>query len=312
MQHIIFFYLIVCFGIVTGSVFVFAIFYFKYKLSIINYYMLLFACFVVRLFIFLHTYYMESIITTEVTVKIANLIARFVWSSFFTVVLSLFYFHLVEKKITIAKKAVIASVFLLQYFFIILPFLSNTTIVDVYDSLKRIFIYANNSLLAVFLLYFFVNAILGYDSIESSLSRKLVKVNCGLLIILVPVLIIDILEKGGTTDFLPNGLLLIYLYSAAYSIIHIRLFYDYFIKRIEISVNLGMVPESFIASNKITNRETDIIKLLIDNYTYRKIADSLFISERTVECHVSNIYKKAHVKSKAELLELIKVFESIN
>lgn len=47
----------------------------------------------------------------------------------------------------------------------------------------------------------------------------------------------------------------------------------------------------------LTNREIDIIKLIVKDYSNQEIADKLFISIRTVETHRKNIMVKLHAKS---------------
>jgi DNA-binding NarL/FixJ family response regulator len=47
----------------------------------------------------------------------------------------------------------------------------------------------------------------------------------------------------------------------------------------------------------LTPREKEIIKLIAKEYSNKKIADTLFISERTVETHRKNIFRKTNTKS---------------
>lgn len=48
---------------------------------------------------------------------------------------------------------------------------------------------------------------------------------------------------------------------------------------------------------ELTKRETEILKLLVDGYSYKMIAGKCFISFATVNTHVNNIYQKLHVNS---------------
>lgn len=47
----------------------------------------------------------------------------------------------------------------------------------------------------------------------------------------------------------------------------------------------------------LTNREQEILELLVDGYTYKMIGSQLFISNATVNKHITNIYSKLQVKS---------------
>ena len=49
----------------------------------------------------------------------------------------------------------------------------------------------------------------------------------------------------------------------------------------------------------LTNRETEVLRLLATGATNRKIAVALVISEKTVARHVSNIYAKLNVSSRS-------------
>ncbi|ULT38479.1 LuxR C-terminal-related transcriptional regulator [Niabella defluvii] len=53
---------------------------------------------------------------------------------------------------------------------------------------------------------------------------------------------------------------------------------------------------------RLTARETEITRLLIKGKTYKAIAKALFISEKTVTKHIQNIFAKADVSNKVELI----------
>jgi DNA-binding NarL/FixJ family response regulator len=54
----------------------------------------------------------------------------------------------------------------------------------------------------------------------------------------------------------------------------------------------------------LSERETEILKLLTQGLSYQQIANSLFISHGTVRKHVENIYGKLHVNTKAQAIHL--------
>ncbi|MEO5967627.1 MAG: response regulator transcription factor [Ferruginibacter sp.] len=54
----------------------------------------------------------------------------------------------------------------------------------------------------------------------------------------------------------------------------------------------------------LTEREIEILKLMVDGLDYKKIAEKLFISPHTVRTHTSKIYEKLHVNSKAEAIKM--------
>lgn len=53
----------------------------------------------------------------------------------------------------------------------------------------------------------------------------------------------------------------------------------------------------------LTNREIEIVRLIENEYSNKKIADLLFISERTVETHRKNIFRKTGTQSIVGLLK---------
>jgi len=61
----------------------------------------------------------------------------------------------------------------------------------------------------------------------------------------------------------------------------------------------------------LTPREVDILKLLVQGYTNRQIADELSISIRTVEGHRANLTEKLGLRSRVELLRYARDHEII-
>ncbi len=54
----------------------------------------------------------------------------------------------------------------------------------------------------------------------------------------------------------------------------------------------------------LTKREREIFELLISNKSTKEIADQLFISEKTVRNHISNVMLKLDVKGRAQAVVL--------
>ena len=66
-----------------------------------------------------------------------------------------------------------------------------------------------------------------------------------------------------------------------------------------------MAREKFSVSNVLTERENEIVDLLLNGRTYKMIAEELYLSENTVKTHIKNIYSKLNIKSKSELIKMI-------
>lgn len=66
-----------------------------------------------------------------------------------------------------------------------------------------------------------------------------------------------------------------------------------------------VVPEVFSKNYELSPRETEIVSKLVNGKSNREISRELFISVRTVDTHIYNIYRKCSVKSRMELVKLI-------
>lgn len=65
-----------------------------------------------------------------------------------------------------------------------------------------------------------------------------------------------------------------------------------------------------MAKQILTAREREVFELLILNKTTNDIADELFISEKTVRNHISNVMQKLGVNGRASaVVELLKLKE---
>lgn len=53
-----------------------------------------------------------------------------------------------------------------------------------------------------------------------------------------------------------------------------------------------------MALSDLTPREVQILRLILAGHTNRAIASKIFISEKTVEFHLDNIYKKIGVRTR--------------
>lgn len=63
-------------------------------------------------------------------------------------------------------------------------------------------------------------------------------------------------------------------------------------------------------NNILTKREREVFELLVQDQTTKDIATKLFISEKTVRNHISNVIQKLGVKGRAQaVIELIRMGE---
>ena len=64
-------------------------------------------------------------------------------------------------------------------------------------------------------------------------------------------------------------------------------------------VCLGNFPGNV---NKFTQRELDVLNLVCKGLTSQEIGEKLYISDKTVETHRTNIFHKAEVRNSSELI----------
>lgn len=55
--------------------------------------------------------------------------------------------------------------------------------------------------------------------------------------------------------------------------------------------------------NQLSQRENEVMALILDGLSNREIAERLFISLATVKTHINNIYKTLEVKNRREAIE---------
>ncbi|UNC90761.1 response regulator transcription factor [Candidatus Contubernalis alkaliaceticus] len=81
--------------------------------------------------------------------------------------------------------------------------------------------------------------------------------------------------------------------------------FGYVLKSIEPSQLINMIEEMSHKSNgsdpkKLTKREAEILDLMSQGKTNKSIAQTLYISEKTVKNHVSSIFKKLEVADRTQ------------
>jgi DNA-binding NarL/FixJ family response regulator len=62
----------------------------------------------------------------------------------------------------------------------------------------------------------------------------------------------------------------------------------------------GKMDEDEFKKERLTRREYEVLGLIAEGKNNKEIADTLFISEKTVKNHVSNIFKKIDVNDRTQ------------
>jgi DNA-binding NarL/FixJ family response regulator len=63
---------------------------------------------------------------------------------------------------------------------------------------------------------------------------------------------------------------------------------------------------AFVREHSITKREREVIEALLTGKSNQEISESLFVTVKTIEVHLSNIYRKTGAQNRFALYTLIK------
>jgi DNA-binding NarL/FixJ family response regulator len=67
------------------------------------------------------------------------------------------------------------------------------------------------------------------------------------------------------------------------------------------SVNSAIIaPSSEDQIVKLTRREIEVLTLVVQGNSSKEVADRLYVSKRTVDFHLANIYDKLHVSNRVQ------------
>lgn len=234
-------------------------------------------------------------------------IASYLAVGFIIYFLPLFAQEFVEKEWTNRKKVFFQIAALLPIFLLFLYYVS---------SYKRYITVLSSSILFLSILYSIAFSFLNYKNIKSEYRKKVLKFLLTITVIFFPYMYLD--TRAEQITFLrrvfPYGLLsvpafymlwnlLIIYFGIRYFKTNLDEFYNLENKKDEVKVEDKR--EQFFEKFNITSREKEIILLLMKGYSYNQLAEELVISLTTVKTHVHNIYRKAGVKNKIQLLNLI-------
>lgn len=60
--------------------------------------------------------------------------------------------------------------------------------------------------------------------------------------------------------------------------------------------------KEYLIRKGLSRRESEVASLVAEGLANRKIAERLFVTEKTVKFHLTNIYRKMKLKSRAQLI----------
>lgn len=209
----------------------------------------------------------------------------------------LLFIHLIlGKKITYIKKFVITLAAAIQFVLTAIYFINTSFII-----LKYI---VTASLIGI-ILYEVILTAANFRQIADKDLKKYIIFFMTITIIFFPLLTAEYLRPY--ISFFKNfsffKLLAMPTYFFMINIGTLTFTYKYFNSPAYLDNN--KLTKYFIQKYHITNKETEVIELILLGLTYKEISEKLFVSKKTVDNHIQSIYKKLGVKSKIQLSNLI-------
>ena len=105
-------------------------------------------------------------------------------------------------------------------------------------------------------------------------------------------------------SYVMSGMLLLFLYTMMRD--YDRLIEQISASRDEKGYDYKRMQEAFPELAMLSNRETEVLRKLLEDKKRKEIADELCITENTVKKHIGNIFAKLEVANRAELLDKMK------
>jgi DNA-binding NarL/FixJ family response regulator len=116
---------------------------------------------------------------------------------------------------------------------------------------------------------------------------------------------ITLCKKLGAKGYISKDAHLTLLLEAVEEILEEGEYFQEIIKNEELGANKGFY-ERMMSEYNLTNREMDIIQLILNQYESNEIAEKLFLSPLTVKTHRKIIFRKLGVRNLTGLVALIK------
>jgi DNA-binding CsgD family transcriptional regulator len=194
-----------------------------------------------------------------------------------------------------------------------------------YYTLPYKFIILNiiNFIMSITLLYCLCLAIVLLKSVKVPEIRKIIKTFLIIFGFWIPLAFVDFrLQQVPTFQkTFPYGLLSIPVFYLGWNFFTLYFGHRYFEifvyspdkeeqkDSVEEIMEEDMLKTDFFEKYKFTNREREVILLLVKGYSYKRISEELVISFTTARTHGYNIYQKAGIRNKVELVNLMKQYK---
>lgn len=128
--------------------------------------------------------------------------------------------------------------------------------------------------------------------------------------IIAPAIFIIMLTQTVTlllyTSQLLIGVIFIFTFFAGNTFLPVYLNYGTLLSAFTDNNNEDLTLEDFCRKFEVSPRETDIVREICNGLSNKEISEKLFISLQTVKDHTHHIYIKTNVRSRVQLINLVK------
>jgi DNA-binding CsgD family transcriptional regulator len=256
-------------------------------------------------------YIIYNISDTENYILIFLIVTELISIHMFLLFLPVFIHNFFSVKLTKALNIIFISLSILSLTTFLILFL-RYYVGDIDNSIKEKILSfpitsIYNTLFAIIVLYFLITGIIYFKKLNDDFLQKMV-ISYFILILFIFFGVLILLLFQSETDLFNSINIKVYFLPACYLLWSIFASYfcvKYFLFDSGVSASQSFSLEKFMKDYDLTDRETEIVQLLIRGCGNTEICDELSISLPTVKSHISNIFKKAGCSSRSELLSII-------
>ncbi len=310
MRHFIILVYFVSFLVGSSALLLFLIIYMKNRMRLIKLYNIFMLLYTIYLLIKLFDTYILTIVGYSTpNIYIFSNFFYFIWFIFFIYITPLFFHELISIPFTKVKKIIFACMSIATLVLLIVPFIIKNNTQEILILMKFELQVICASFFMITLFYIIYLLWLNREKIENEINKKILKTILTLCVIFLPGFIADFFSYKIQSEWkiLPYGFEFNIFFYLTWNIISIIFVIQYFVTKITVVPSVK-IPDNFIKKYSISEKEKEIISLIVKGYSNKQIADNLFVSSQTVKNHVYNIFQKSTVKSRTELIHLVNQF----
>lgn len=159
-----------------------------------------------------------------------------------------------------------------------------------------------NIIIVVVIAYTFIISMIFYKKITDSQYKTIIKISLIFICFSIPSTIIDTLSPKPFNIPIYFFPIIYFLFGIIFTVYFSR----YYLSKMTYSFDKDDI-EHFLEKYDISEREKDVLLLIIKGLSNKVISDKLFISLNTVKAHNKSLFKKLNIKSRFELVSLMKL-----